>query len=435
MKKKIAGRIGAAILAASLMMSMAVPAMAESNYTAIAVSTNPTFEKYLIMDQGDTTPNLSFSFTMRPGSKISATSGFMEVIPGPTVTVGDVTYPKIADVVFDPTLGATNFGGELASTIDVGRQDRQNVLFEDGEKYVTQTAEIDFGGADGVKFTEPGIYRYIIEESANEANTNAGITHDDDVDRVLDVYVTDDGSGQLVVSSCAIHKEVYTPHAGNNNGSGDVGQTGASLNDKTDGFTNEMSGRKDLIISNNVTGNQASRDKYFKYNVKFTGGTFNDDDAFVVSLSRTRGSNTMNYGNAEETPIGNDATIYSEMRNPTDVTGKQLTGENGVDFYLNNRQYVVIRGLPADAKYTVTENAEDYKSDPAEGCINTTGNETIGSLAADNKEVRAGFMNTRSGTIPTGVMMAVAPFAVAAVIGGVGVAGIALRKKKREDDE
>ena len=64
MKKKIAGRIGAAILAASLMMSMAVPAMAESNYTAIAVSTNPTFEKYLIMDQGDTTPNLSFSFTI-----------------------------------------------------------------------------------------------------------------------------------------------------------------------------------------------------------------------------------------------------------------------------------------------------------------------------------------------------------------------------------
>ena len=50
MKKKLVSKIGAAALAASMMMSMAVPTMAESNYTAIAVSTNPTFEKYLIMD-------------------------------------------------------------------------------------------------------------------------------------------------------------------------------------------------------------------------------------------------------------------------------------------------------------------------------------------------------------------------------------------------
>ena len=45
------------------------------------------------------------------------------------------------------------------------------------------------------------------------------------------------------------------------------------------------------------------------------------------------------------------------------------------------------------------------------------------------------FTHTRNGVIPTGVMMAVAPFAIAAAIGGAGIATVSLKKKKREDEE
>ena len=432
MKKKIAGRIGAAILAASLMMSMAVPAMAATTYTSVA-GTSCTFNKYLIMDPGDSVPNVAFSFTVAPGTAISSDTSdnaVMQVLSG-------VGTPTIANVTFSPSSTTETSAG---TNIDVARSNEDRggtsnadaVQLDTGEKYATSQVTVDFSS---VLFDEPGIYRYIITETASAGNEAAGITQDTDSDRVLDVYVVDDGTGTLAVSEYVLHTNEGNVAIGSSMGANDVQTARSALGDKTDGFTNEMSGRKDLEIRNAVTGNQASRDKYFKYNVKFTGGTFNDDDAFVVSLSRARGSDTMNYGNAEQTPTGNDATIYSEMSNPTDVTGKQLTGDKGVDLYLQNGQYVVIRGLPADAKYTVTENAEDYASAPADGCTNTTGEGTIGSLGGDNKLVRAGFMNTRNGVIPTGIMMAVAPFAVAAVIGGVGLGGMSIRKKKREDEE
>ena len=49
--------------------------------------------------------------------------------------------------------------------------------------------------------------------------------------------------------------------------------------------------------------------------------------------------------------------------------------------HLQHDQKVVIRGLPADAKYTVTENAEDYVPSVLSGRTNTTGEGTIGTVA------------------------------------------------------
>ena len=63
MKKKVAGRIGATILAASIVMSMAIPVMAATTYVPVA-GTSCTFNKNLIMDAGDTIPNVTFAFTI-----------------------------------------------------------------------------------------------------------------------------------------------------------------------------------------------------------------------------------------------------------------------------------------------------------------------------------------------------------------------------------
>ena len=474
MKKKVAGRIGATILAASIVMSMAIPVMAATTYVPVA-GTSCTFNKNLIMDAGDTIPNVTFAFTIAPGLPVSADTSnntVMQVLPG-------VGTPTVSSVTFTPsdtteTSAGTNI--DVARTnIQRGGSDADAVQLDSGEKFATKVATVDFSG---VTFDEPGIYRYIISETANAGHASAGITHDTDSDRVLDVYVVDggdsvteawlyneneyateeaaqvaadehqgvaQGSGDysgithrtagptLQVASYVLHTAESEPTINATMGSADVVASGNALSDKTDGMTNEMSGRKDLEIGNEVSGNQASRDKYFKYNVKFTDGSINADDAFVVSLSPSR-SSTMNYGNADETPNETAATIYSNMSNPTDLTGAELTGEDGVDFYLQHDQKVVIRGLPADAKYTVTENAEDYVPSVLSGRTNTTGEGTIGTVAGENKLVQAGFMNTRNGIIPAGIMLAVAPFAIATMISGAGVAYISVRKKK-EDEE
>ena len=44
-------------------------------------------------------------------------------------------------------------------------------------------------------------------------------------------------------------------------------------------------------------------------------------------------------------------------------------------------------------------------------------------------------MNTRDGVIPTGVVMAVAPFAAVTLFGGAGVVTMAMKGKKRKDEE
>lgn len=86
----------------------------------------------------------------------------------------------------------------------------------------------------------------------------------------------------------------------------------------------------------------------------------------------------------------------------------------------------------------MTENTEDYKS-----TANTKDNPVVdtkadteaapvnGTIASE--DLTTGYLNTRDGVIPTGVIMAVAPFAAVTLLGAVGMVTIKMRKK--EDDE
>ena len=425
--RKLASKIGAALLAGAMTAAMALPAFAATTYTPVA-GTSCNFNKYLIMDAGDSVPNATFSFTVAPGNARSASTAdntVMEVLPG-------VGTPTIADVTFAPGDATATSAG---TNIDVARtqQDRtgtagtDTVQLDSGEKYATKQATVNFAN---VTFDEPGIYRYIITETANADHVAAGIIHDTDVDRVLDVYVTDDGSGTLVVSAYVLHTNDSDVVINTTMGSADVATAGAALADKTDGFTNEYTS-KDLVFKKEVTGNQASRDKYFEFTVTATNVA--DADSYVVSLADDKDANTTD-GNADATSGTNSATIDANKSksNPTTVTGAQLKA--GVKFYLQHGQSIAIRGLALNAGYTVTENAEDYKSTGAAvtGYTDaTTG--VIGTIARENKAVKTSFQNERTGVIPTGVAVVTAPFAVLAVFAGARL--VSLSKKKKEDEE
>ena len=468
--KKILALVCIAVLSAS----MFVPALAGTTYTAVA-GTNTSFKKFLIMDTGDTVPTATFAFTVAPGAATNfgaPSAGSLEkwsyngtdydtqaeaeaaavegggtasdVVYHPAVSAGSGTMAVLVGVG-TPTVSSVTFGSSDTTydsvqngDIDVARNQANRtgtagtdtVQLDAGEKYAVKTATIDFSS---VSFDEPGIYRYIVSETASDTNSDMGIVQDSDTDRVLDVYVTDNGSGTLTVSKYVMHTDANNVVLATDYGSGDVATADAPLADKTDGFTNEYTS-KDLEISKTVSGNQASRDKYFALTV--TCASLNDEDTFVVSLADDNDANT-NDGNADATSGTTRATI-SENRsktNPTSVTGAQLKA--GVTFYLQHNQKVVVRGLPVNATYYLMENAEDYKSSQTAGATNGTSGTpaVIGTVAGNDKLAHAGFTNTRDGLVPTGIIMSVLPYVAILLIGICAVVFAVINKKRKAEDK
>ena len=62
-------RLSAILIAVLLCALLLAPAAAYADNTYTAVEgTSTTFNKYLIMDAGDNVPNVSFSFSVAPGT-------------------------------------------------------------------------------------------------------------------------------------------------------------------------------------------------------------------------------------------------------------------------------------------------------------------------------------------------------------------------------
>lgn len=432
-KRRTRGKIASLIAAVLLVALMAVPVSAATTYAPIA-GTNCTFNKYLIMDEGDTVPNVTFAFTIVPGNGRSldtSDNSVMEVLAGiGTPTVSSVTFaPGDATILFADAPETDTDVRRSASDRATGLAASTGVELEAGEKYAKKTVTVDFST---VNFTEPGIYRYIITETADTDHASAGIMHDNDIDRVLDVYVTDDGTGNLVVSAYVMHKNDSDVKIGSNMGSEDVTPANVKLADKDDGFTNEYNS-KDLVFKKEVQGNQASRDKYFEFTATVTG--LNTNDQFVVSIIDDSNANTTD-GNADATSGTNSATRASNQgkANPTVVTGAELN--TGVKFYIQHGQSIAIRGIAPNATYTITEDAEDYKSTPSvvTGYTDaTTG--VIGTVAGTNKVVMTSYKNERDGIIPTGILLSATPWIIVGLVVVAGIVFFAIRSKKKYDEE
>lgn len=196
------------------------------------------------------------------------------------------------------------------------------------------------------------------------------------------------------------------------------GSTGAYVGTKSQGFTNSYD-TSDLSIKKEVSGNQASRDKYFEFTVNITDAV--PGTVYDVDLS-----------NADATTQSNAATITANegKTNPTTLT----VGADGTitqKFYLAHDQEIKIQGIAKDSTYTVTENAEDYKSTAAD--VDGYKDPTTGTVVST--DLKTSYLNTRDGVIPTGVVMAVAPFAAVTLIGGIGVATMVMKKKKSSEEE
>lgn len=421
--KLFSGFTAAAIAAAML---AAMPASAAS-YDATKQATGGTtsIQKYLVIDNDAVVPEATFEYEITaidddinytsPAGATGTVAAYAGV-DADKIDVGDVSF-EAADID-DAVPGAENDG----------------ITNSEDKKYVKKSFELDFSE---VKFPEPGVYRYVLTEknAGDEDDLGVGIKHVGNYQKTLDVYVTDN-NGTLNVSSYVLYNSLITtpPALASAVVALDekVDRTDTANTDKTDGFVNEYESRK-LTFAKKVTGNQGSKDKYFKFTVKIENA-----NGATLSVDMT---------GAETETSANSATIYAKadmdaansVDQNEDVAGQQLvidSDEKSYDFYLQNGQYITLKGLPAGATYTVSEAAEEYTSTATDD----ENDFEIGTLTFDDAvtgnieddDIYTGFINNKNGSIPTGVILSVAGPAVIglAVVGGI----IYMTVKRKKDD-
>lgn len=396
MKKRTIAKTGATMLTMAMLLNGTTVFAADNSYKGVKGG-SATFDKYLVMDQEANVPNASFTYTIEPGTakNYDVDNKKVQVLAGvgtPTMTDED-TETAGYQLVFKP-------GDTLYKTL----QTRDQVKDFDPTKqgYAKKTSTVDFSG---VTFTEPGIYRYVITETG----TNQAVTNDENNKRYLDVYVTDE-NGTLKVSGYILHATDSDVGMKDSQGS-----DGTEPEGKSQGFTNTYD-TSNLTFKKEVSGNQASHDKYFEFTVEIKdavpGTEYNVD---IQGATPTSGSNA--------------ATIANNA-NKTNVTKLKADDDGKVTqkFYLQHGQYITIQGIAKDSTYTVTENEEDYKSEAA--VVDGYKDLTTGKVAST--DLKTSYLNTRAGAIPTGVIMTVAPFAAVTLLGAAGMVTIKMRKK--EDD-
>ncbi len=315
-----------------------------------------TFDKYLVMDANANVPNVTFKFTIAKGGPVSASGG------NPAIYAGVVTptAPTVNDAVFAPN--------DLTTPGTPGSSGTS------GSKYATKKVTVDFSG---VTFDAPGIYRYVITETAQSQD---GITNDKTTTRTVDVYVAYKTGTELEVAGYVMYLGTKTDNTGLKAG-------------KSKGFTNEYV-TKDLTLEKQVTGNQGDRDKYFEFTVSISNAVAGT--VYGVDLTGAEAS-----PNVDGETKTNQGTLTA--------TGGSVTAK----YYLKDDQKIVIKGLTPGTDYIITEG--DYSGDgyattntvdlaPSQEGL-TTGIKDMG-----NEDHKVVFTNDKEGTVPTGILLETGPF-------------------------
>ena len=418
-KKTVSMKIAASIFTAAMAVSSAMPVLAADNYTPIS-GTEMYFGKYLIMDQEANVPPVTFNYTIAAGEAkdYNVDGKKFEIYAG--IDAAKVKFSQTPDATFkvgDPTYTTAQTGTNIKNTKGAALVDQ--VDLKSGQKYARAEVKVDFSG---VKYTEPGVYRYVLTEAESPA-AYAGIKNDEAATRVIDVYVTDD-NGALKIAGYVMHSASDDITMSENNGSDGVDPAG-----KSKGYNNEYI-THDLEIKKDVSGSQASKDKYFKFDVVIEGAV----PGTKYDVTGVTGSTPT----ADATVKENAATLpdYVGKTNVTTLEADQ-NGTVRQSFYLSHGQSIKINGIPNAAKYSVTETEESYKPS-----VTVTGDtdaaKTDGKKVEDRStgitaDTTNAFVNTKNGIVPTGLMIDAAPYATVFLTGAAGVGAIITMRRKKRD--
>lgn len=372
MKKKVLRRVFAAFAAAAaafaMCASVATPAFAAN--TSVSGSTT-TFNKYLVMDADANVPNVTFEFDIMAGTAQVASGGSPAIYAGVTpdlITVSDASF----------TTSDSTTPGTPSNTED------------STQKYATKSVTVNL---QGITFNKPGIYRYVITETATSQD---GITNDTNTTRTLDVYVTnkDDTSNELEVKDYALHLS-------------------DDSSKKADGFTNTYATHK-LTLEKQVKGNQGDRNKYFMFTVSITNAV--KGTVYNVDLS-----------NADSNPNVNGNVNQLDRLVATD-------GTVTATYYLKDDQSITIKGLTGGTHYAITE--ESYSSDgyttanTVDGTASLQG-DTTGEKTMGDSSHEVVFTNHKEGIVPTGILIETGPYILMGAVVVIGLVALLATSRRR----
>ena len=406
-------KLTALILTAMLTVLMAIPVSAAPAYTPVGVKSNPTFKKYLVMDADAKVPTVTFTYEITGGALVDGTATTLPVYSGKDTNKVSGTVPDEATASF--TTNSTTY-----NTKQIG----DGLTLPAGKKYAKEVVSVDLSG---VKYNEPGVYRYILTEKDTGVQ---GITNDPVATRTLDVYVEDvtTATGKaLEVKSYVLYSGTVTKAPGK--GGELPAKSDTEQEEKSEGYTNDFSAYN-LTISKDVAGNQASRDEYFKFTVAITNA--HASATYEVDLTNADAETTVNGINT------------SKLTNAASIT-TNASGEATVDFWLQNGQSIVIKGLTEGAKYTVSEDADTLQKEGYTASIvrtvgdNTPENAVSASTISDTTGISANttlaFTNTKTGVIPTGIILSAAGLIVVAIIVVAGIVFFGVRSRRKYEEE
>ena len=382
--------------------------------TAYAAVTSTTVDVVLLLDKNASVPSTTTALAIAAGSGIAAVPGTSEAVLAPTAANGVTGTPTIGSAVFAP--------GDTTTTSVTG------MTLTADEKAVVKSVPVNFAG---VTFAQPGIFRYLI----TEPTSGGGITYDTNLtdttngtasQRVLDVYVdrVDSGTNTTYeISGYVLHEKPNAP-----------AENATSASDKSPGFVNRYA-TSGLTLECQVTGNQSSVDKYFKFDITIENPS---GTAFTTATDWSAAGDA-------QAPVANPASVYPVSTITAANTNNWASGSDGTltkTVYLRNGQKVAVDGIPIGAEYEVTVTEEDYGptwtikegstllDSPSGGDpLDDTDAHILGENVQDVK-----FILTRAGTVPTGIFMSALP-GVAAVVFAMAVIAVIAVVKKRNSAE
>ncbi|MBQ2952512.1 MAG: hypothetical protein IJE07_03045 [Clostridia bacterium] len=235
-------------------------------------------------------------------------------------------------------------------------------------KTCTQELAIDWSN---VKIKEPGVYRWAVTKSVTDTDPIGDATNNSET-LYLFAYATDNG-GSLVISSVGLtHDANMSAAKGNLNDSYPV----QTLN---------------LSITKNVTGNQGSRDQYFKFTVSLTSPTGSADQTYDIT--------------------GHDVTVPQTAYHNSTTNVEKITVSNGtgsVELWLKHGQTVTIKNILYGTAYTITESENTDYTVKSSITGDTTGTTADGATASDTSltaSTTVAFTNDKQAVVPTGVVL------------------------------
>ena len=404
-------------------------------------------------------PAITYTYTVTPGTAVSVTDAASDHSSGTAAST--TTLPGI-------TTGVKVNGGTAGNSASAtGTLAWTNADILDASQTGTANCKAFTLDFTDVVFTQPGVYRYLITESAN-AYTTSGVTETTGTHtRYLDVYVMrSDAYDAAEITKedwriygyvCVIESEDITPD-------GDTTTAGAV---KTNGFvaaTNDGTAVKadeyhtfNLTVGKTLVGDSTMNSHQFPFDAAWTAGDATGTFQFAVEATNATVTRT---AQAAATSVGGTTVAADSLYKVGGADAVGTADKDGNPSIANGGTVKYI-GIPTGTKAAVTETNNvtgttytttlevDGTAAAFTGGSATLANEDKVATMADgatavyaqasapaaDTDTTIQFTNTLSVISPTGYVVRFAPYAVM-LIAGIALLVVAKKHRKHtEEDE